>query len=60
MNDLLLTGFEIVAGMIVVPWCVFVTASIFSLKQSHALMKMEMGLMREIKDWLLLQKRERT
>lgn len=38
--------------LIVVPWCVFVTASIFSLKQQTALIRAEVGLLNRIQKML--------
>ncbi len=56
MTENIAYGIELLVGLVAIPWVVFVTVSIFNLKQENALMKMEMGLMREIKQWLMTQK----
>lgn len=57
MTENIAYGIELLFGMVAIPWIVWVTVSLFNLKQENALMKMEMGIMREIKDWLMDQKR---
>jgi hypothetical protein len=57
MNENFIYGVEILVGMVTIPWVVFVTMSIFNLRQEQAVMKMEMNLIREIKEWMTTQKR---
>lgn len=46
---------EITAGMIVLPWSVFVTANIFSLRQQVALLKAEIDVLKRIEEILSLR-----
>lgn len=55
-SEFLKTGIELIMGLILVPYCTWVTLAIFNLKQEQAVMRSEMDLIKEIKDWIRTQK----
>lgn len=51
---------EIFVVVIAIPYFTWVAVSIFDLKQKYAVMKAEMGLIKEIKEWIQLQRRPQS
>lgn len=48
MSDLSAVGIEVGVGVVIIPWAVFVTASIYALRQQVALMRAEVELLKRI------------
>jgi len=49
MSEASLYGIEIIAGLIIIPWNVWVGVSIFALREEVHIMRAEVDLLREIK-----------
>lgn len=52
MNEPIFYGIEILAGLIVIPWCVWVSVSIFTLKQQNAVFRAEMNVLSKVETLL--------
>lgn len=53
MNETALQGAEILLGLIIIPWNVWVGASIFALREEIHIMKTQVDLLREIKGMMI-------